>query len=146
ADGFEEFEGGFGVEFQEFGFDFGVEENGVGGGDGCFQFGDLVGVGEDGFVGVEDIEERFGGQQRQLFEQVGVDFTGSGEQGAAGFASCLGLFGGFGDLFAVLFGIGFLVEANVCLVEGLQVGEEQFGFDDLDIGGGVDPAVDVHHG
>lgn len=49
------------------------------------------------------------------------------------------------DRLAVLVVAGFLLQARHRLLERLHVGEDQLGLDDLDVGRGVDLAVDVHH-
>ena len=68
------------VQLQQLGLDLRVEEHRVGGRD---ELGELLAarlVGEHGLVGVEDVEERLGGEQGQLAQRRPVD--AGGEQGA----------------------------------------------------------------
>ena len=47
----------------ELGLDLRVEEHRIGRRDRCLEFGDLGVVGEDRLVGVENVQERLGGEQ-----------------------------------------------------------------------------------
>ena len=60
--GFEEFGGFLVVEFEKFSFGFGVKEHAVGWGDEGAEFVFARGVGKHPFIGVEYIEEGFGGE------------------------------------------------------------------------------------
>ena len=109
--GFEKFGGFLVVEFKEFGFGFGVKEHAVGWGDEGAEFVFARGVGKHPFIGVEYIEEGFGGEQQENTErrQINVAVTRSGKEGASVFEDGLCLFGGcdFACFFFVALGFFF---------------------------------------
>ncbi len=70
AYGLEEFEGLLLVEFGEVGFQLGVEEDGLGGGDQGALCGLEVLVGQLVLVDVEDVEEGLGGEEVEVVEEL----------------------------------------------------------------------------
>ncbi len=116
---------------------------------GAFFDGGGVGVAGDeaGFVDVGDVELRLGGDEEEV-AGVGLFFVGEvdGAGGLAGFEGFLE-FGEGGELgFDLVVGVGGLVEFfdfGVALFDGVEVGEEELGVDDVDVVEGVDAAGDV---
>lgn len=143
ADGFEELGGFLLVEFEELGLGLGVEEDAVGGGDEFAEFLLAVLVSEDGLIGVEDVEEGLRGQQVEFAQRSEVDLVLGLEQGAVVLEDRLRLLDGvdLGGPGLVL--AGLLLEARDGFLDGLEVGEDEFGLDDGHVADGVDASVDV---
>ena len=67
--GLEEFGGRFGVQFQQFEFDLGIQEHRIRGRNCRTQFSPPRLVGEHRLVGVEDVQEGLRGEQREFAQQ-----------------------------------------------------------------------------
>ena len=100
-------------------------------------------VGEHALVGVEDVEERLGGEQRQLAQRHRGRRPAENSVrpwSSIASAACAAS----SDRPAVLGVARLLLQARDRLLQRLQVGQDQLGVDRLDVGARVDPAVDVH--
>ena len=111
-------------------------------------FGVGVAGGEAGFVDVGDVELGLRGDEEEV-AGVGLFFVGEidGASGLAGFEGFFE-FGESGELgLDLVVGVGGLVEFfdfGVTLVDGVEVGEQQLGVDDVDVVQRVDAAGDVN--
>ena len=139
----QQFGGGLVVEFLEFGFDLGVEEDRVGRGHHGPEFGELVGVGEHGLVAVEHVQKRLGGQQVELAQQCRVNLGARGKERGALVEERLGRERRLVNRFALLVVSRLFLQARDGLLQRLHVGEDQLGLDHLDVRAGVDLSVDV---
>ncbi|MPN26710.1 hypothetical protein SDC9_174135 [bioreactor metagenome] len=90
-------------------------------------------------IEIEDVDVGLGGQQEQIAQrfgiQPGLEDTHPGVQRLLGRGPRLVLRTRF------LLDLGLFLQPGQRLLEGLQVGEDQFGADRVDIGGRVDAAV-----
>ena len=143
-DGLQQLRGRLGVELLKLRLDLGVEEDRVGRRHHRLQFGYPRLVGEHRLVAVEHIQKRLGGQQVQFAEQTRIDFRARGEQGGALVEELPGCDSGIVHGLTVLVVAGLLLQPRQGLVQRLQVGEDQLGLDDLDVGARIDMSVDVH--
>ena len=131
------------IHFVEFSFVLGVEEDGFGGGDESPQYIELCIVLEFVLVAVEDVDEGFGGQQEQIVQGFEVESRGKDSLALVEYVVRLTPRGQLWPGF--LLGPGLLFHAGHGLLDGLEVGEDEFGGDGFDIGGGVDCPVDMRH-
>ena len=115
------------VELLQFSLDLGVEEYRIGRSHQRAQFGDPGFVAQYRLVGVEHVQKRLDGQQIELAKQRGVDLRARGEKRRSGVEHLLGRSGGLMDRLAVLAVAGLLLQSGQRLVQGLQVGQDQFG-------------------
>ena len=100
-------------------------------------------IGQRFLVDVEDIQERLGGEQRQLAQRLEVD-AGRGQRlPAVQDGPCT--LDGREHRRAVLAQPGLLLQPWQRLVDGLQVGQDQLGVDRLDVVLRRDLTLDVHH-
>ena len=150
ADGFEEFGALGGFELGDLGFEGSADADDLTslfGGTLFYGFGVGVAGGEAGLVDVGDVELGLGGDEEEVAD-VGFFFVGEIDcaGGFAGFEGLLEL-GDGGELgLDFVVGVGGLVELldfGVALFDGVEVGEEELGVDDVDVVEGVDAAGDV---
>ena len=111
--------------------------------DGGGQLGPPRFVGEHTFARVEHVEERLRSQQREFFQQSKIERCAGGEKGSARIEHGVRGLGGLQQRLAVLGVAGFLLQPRERLLQGLDVGQDEFGVDGLDVGERIDPAVHV---
>ena len=149
AHAFEEFGALGGFELGDLGFHGSADADDLG----SLFFGTLfdgggVGVAFDdaGLVDVGDVELRLGGDEEEL---AGDGALVVGEVGGAGRLAGvedgeeLLQHGVLGFDFGVVAGFGGALDFGVALFDGVEVGEEELGVDDVDVVEGVDTAGDV---
>ncbi len=107
-------------------------------------------VGQARVVGVEHVDERLGGEQAELAQDLrrragGVEALARGEQRLARAEDLLGELGDREHGGVGLLAADLLLQPRHGLLQGLQVRQDQLGVDGLDVVGRVDAAGDVDH-
>src|SRR5690606_17930010 len=151
AEVLEEFLGLLGAEVDELVFDAGADGHVGGVVVGAHEFGDLLhegvglGVGEVGLGDVAGVEHGFGGEELEELQELLLVVGGLEDVGGLVFVEVgdeafeqgeLGL----GVLVA---GLGGLLGLGDAFFDGVEVGEDEFGADDLDVAHGINRAHGV---